>query len=70
MDPYLQRLDTLISSAERMRTHIDRTAFDRQALLDAADYEADSLISFVKQQIAFEQYPGAVRGPEGTLSSG
>lgn len=68
-DPYLQRLDTLISSAERMRTHIDRTAFDRHALLDASDFEADSLISFVKQQIGFEQYPGALRGPEGTLSS-
>ncbi|MEQ8691979.1 MAG: hypothetical protein RIC89_14235, partial [Pseudomonadales bacterium] len=48
---------------------LDRTAFDFDAVLDLLDYEAQDIIAFSKSAIAFEQYPGVLRGPRGVLFS-
>jgi hypothetical protein len=66
---YLQRVDEMITAAEEMRTYIDRSVFDLEALLESTDYEVDRIIGFVKEEIGFEQYPGTLRGAEGTLMS-
>jgi hypothetical protein len=66
---YLDKIDQLMSAAEAMRSSIDRSAFDLDVLLDNTDYEAENIISFVKEEVGFEQYPGTLRGPLGTLMS-
>ena len=64
------------SSADRMtrfvrdlQSHLDRTTFDFDALLDSLSYDAEEIIEFSKTAIAYEQYPGVLRGPRGTLFS-
>ncbi|MFZ0544430.1 MAG: hypothetical protein WAM60_03270, partial [Candidatus Promineifilaceae bacterium] len=54
---------------EELRSKIDRSQFDLDALLDKLDYDPDQIISFVTDEIAFEQYPGVLRGAQGTLMS-
>jgi hypothetical protein len=66
---YLDKIDQLMSAAEAMRSSIDRSAFDLDVLLDNTDYKAENIISFVKEEVGFEQYPGTLRGPLGTLMS-
>lgn len=51
------------------QTNIDRSAFDLEANLDRLDYDADNIVGFARRSIAFEQYPGLLRGPTGTLLS-
>lgn len=48
---------------------LDRSAFDLDALLDSLDFDADPIIEFAKTELAYEQYPGVLRGPLGTLFS-
>lgn len=62
-------LDEFMKLLEELRTHIDRSQFELDALLSRLDYDSDKIISFVKQDIRFEQYPGLLRGAEGTLMS-
>jgi len=63
------RLDQFMELIEELRSHIDRSQFDLDALLDKLDYDPDKIIEFVKNDIAFEQYPGLLRGAKGTLMS-
>ncbi len=65
----LTGLDRANSLSSRLRTQINRSAFDLEAVLEKTEYEAKTIISFVKQQIAFEQYVGLLRGAQGTLMS-
>ncbi|GMR14727.1 MAG: hypothetical protein BMS9Abin30_0333 [Gammaproteobacteria bacterium] len=65
----LERLDRFMGLIEKLRSHIDRSQFDLDALLEKLDYDADKIIKFVKEEIYFEQYPGLLRGAEGTLKS-
>lgn len=62
----LQRASAL---STRLREHVNRSAFDLDALLDGLDYEAGEIIAFVSDGVAFEQYAGLLRGPQGTLMS-
>ncbi|MGA8205785.1 MAG: hypothetical protein WB812_14795 [Woeseiaceae bacterium] len=64
--PSLRKVNSL---AEDLRGDINRSTFDLDALLDSLDYDADTIIDFVKQEISFEAYKGLLRGPEGTLMS-
>ena len=68
-DLYQKNIDRMTMFVRDMRSHLDRTAFDFAELLDSLDYDADAIIAFSKQSIAFEQYPGVLRGPLGTLFS-
>jgi hypothetical protein len=63
------RLDRFMKLIEELRSHIDRSQFDLDALLDKLDYDPDQIIRFVSGEIAFEQYPGLLRGAKGTLMS-
>ena len=56
-------LDRMVTFLQEVRSHLDRTAFDFEALLESLDYDPDKIIDYAKEQIAFEQYPGLLRGP-------
>jgi hypothetical protein len=62
-------LDKFASGMSRIRAEIDRSQFDAVAVADDRDYDAAQLIEFVEREIAFEAYPGLLRGPRGTLMS-
>lgn len=65
----MEELDRFMEVVEELRAHIDRSQFDLEALLERLDYDADSIRRFVTEQIYFEQYPGVLRGAQGTLMS-
>ncbi len=60
-------IEKMVSFARRLRTNLNRQAFEFDPLLDSLDYDSASIIQFVKTSVAFEQYPGLLRGPGGTL---
>lgn len=69
-DEYLAakaRLDKMFGLLAQARAQIDRSSFDLNALLDKLNYDAQDIVDFVKNEIRFEQYPGLLRGPAGTL---
>lgn len=63
------RLTASAQLAGSLRQVINRSAFDTDALLDELAYDADGIIAFVRDEIAFEPYAGLLRGPKGTLMS-
>ena len=63
------RLDRFMKLIEELRSHIDRSQFDLDALIEKLDYDPETIIHFVTDEIAFEQYPGLLRGAKGTLMS-
>ncbi len=65
----MARLDRFMELIEELRSHVDRSQFDLDALLDKLDYDADGIIKFVNEEIYFEQYPGLLRSAHGTLMS-
>jgi hypothetical protein len=69
LEGQLQELQSLAAFSADVRRTVDRAAFDIETLLDSLDYDADKIVDFVRNDIAFEQYPGALRGVEGTLAS-
>ncbi len=62
-------LDRFLNLVSELRSHIDRSQFDPEALLDELEYEADAIESFVAEEILFEPYVGLLRGAQGTLMS-
>jgi len=65
----VDRFESFLRLIEGLRSHIDRSQFDLEALLETLDYDANRIIKFVKEEIHFEQYPGVLRGAQGTLMS-
>lgn len=65
----MKRFERFMEGIEELRTYIDRSQFDLDALLEKLDYDASQVVGFVRDEIAFEQYPGLLRGPQGTLMS-
>lgn len=65
----IQKLDALLVDLEPARGTLDRSQFDVDALVLEHNYDAVALINFVKSDIAFQQYPGLMRGAIGTLVS-
>lgn len=68
-DDAIDRLDEFMFLVEDLRAEIDRTQFDVTELSFALDTDAGPRIAFVRDDIAFEQYPGTLRGAAGTLMS-
>ena len=52
-----------------MRKLLDHTQFDIAELGYTLDGDAEKIINFVQTEIGFEQYPGLLRGAQGTLLS-
>jgi hypothetical protein len=50
-----------------LRQTIDKSSFDLDALLGRLDYDAEEILSFSKNVIAYEPYKGMLRGPVSTL---
>ena len=65
----IARINKVTDSIEEVRSYIDRSQFDLDALVEKLDYDADKIINFVKDEIYFEQYPGLLRGARGALMS-
>lgn len=66
----LDQLDRFVAKLGQLKTEIDRSHFDLEALLDRAAFDEQKIIAFVRDEISFEQYAGLLRGAEGTLISG
>ena len=66
----LDQLDRFVAKLEQLKTEIDRSRFDLEALLDREEFDEQKIIAFVRDEISFEQYPGLLRGAQGTLISG
>lgn len=62
-----QRIEELGSKAERLRGAIKRERFDPEARVESADYDLETLVDFVRDEIAFQPYAGTLRGAAGTL---
>lgn len=65
----LVALDQVLDGIGQLRGKIDRAQFDIAALEKQLGFEPEDLSAFVREQIAFEQYAGLLRGPRGTLMS-
>lgn len=65
----LSRLDDFMSMLSQLRRLIDRSQFETDALLEKLNFDAGEIIEFVTKEIHFEQYPGLLRGVQGTLMS-
>lgn len=53
----------------QLKDNLDNTIFDDQELVIDLDFDADEIIAFVKQKVAFQAYDGLLRGVQGTLVS-
>lgn len=60
-------VDETTRRMQAVRADIDRARFDPEALIDALDYDADTALAFVREEIVFQPYEGALRGVVGTL---
>lgn len=58
----------VLDTSARLRASADDSTFDYEALsLDLALDDADEIVSWVEDEIAFQPYPGLLRGALGTL---
>lgn len=65
----LAQIEKLMQMAQELRGHLNRSAFDPEALLDVLEFDSTEIFRFVNAHVAFEQYPGTLRGAVGTLSA-
>lgn len=65
----MRQFERFMNSISELQSLIDRSQFDLDALLDTLDYDAERIIRFVEEEVFFEQYPGVLRGAQGTLMS-
>lgn len=63
----LQQMSQLEPILRDLQGKLDRSQFDLDALGASLDYDPAKIIAFLRTQIAFEQYPGVLRGEFGTL---
>jgi hypothetical protein len=62
LDDFGQRLSTL-------RSNIDKSNFVPDDQVDKLDFEPETIIEFVSEEIVFHPYEGALRGAAGTLQT-
>jgi len=66
-DQAKQALDRVLTQAERIRGQLDASQFDLDALSAKLGVKAGDIVKYVRDNIAFEQYPGLLRGAKWTL---
>jgi hypothetical protein len=54
---------------QNLQENIDRSVFDDEEILIKNEFDADLLVAFVNEKIAFQPYQGLLRGVQGTLNS-
>ena len=54
---------------KKLKQHIDNSVFQDHEILIELDFDAEQLIAFVQEKIAFQPYQGLLRGVQGTLNS-
>jgi hypothetical protein len=62
--PKMSQMEPLVHD---LQGKLDASQFDLDALGASLEYDPAKIIAFVRTQIAFEQYPGVLRGEFGTL---
>jgi hypothetical protein len=62
--PKMSQMEPLVRD---LQGKLDASQFDLDALGASLDYDPAKIVAFVRTQIAFEQYPGVLRGEFGTL---
>jgi hypothetical protein len=67
--PTFEPLAAILPVLAAIRLEIDHSQFDRNALLEKLDYDEEKIITFARDEIAFEAYTGLLRGADGTLMS-
>lgn len=67
--PLAEAVDQLEARLSNLRGEIDQTRFDPDELVFELDFDAESMIDFVRKRIAFHPYEGLLRGMRGTLMS-
>lgn len=60
-------IDQFTKRLESLRSQIDQTRFEPDALIDKLDFDADALVDFVSREVVFQPYSGLLRGTSGTL---
>lgn len=64
-------LTEMMDATRALADGLDRASFDVDELsLELAFEEPEDIVALVREQVAFEQYPGLLRGAQGTLVSG
>lgn len=63
------RAESFNAAMEKLYSSINRADFDLDALIERHAYDVGEIISFAREAIHFEQYPGLLRGAQGTLLS-
>lgn len=66
-DEIEKRIDELGRKAEGLRGKLKREWFDPEARVESAGYDLETLVDFVRDEIAFHPYAGTLRGVAGTL---
>ncbi len=64
-----EKMGKVISNIDLLLSQIDRSQFDIDALIEKLSFDENEIIQFVSREIAFEDYPGTLRGATGTLQS-
>lgn len=67
VEQQLAGFERVVRMADALRPLINRAPFDLQVMVDQLDYEPEQIIRFVQKNIAFQQYPGVLRGARGTM---
>lgn len=60
-------LDRLLVEAQQIHGQLDASLYDLDTLSAKLGIKADDIVTYVRENIAFEQYPGLLRGAKWTL---
>ena len=63
-------IDDISKRLKVVQAEVDQTRFIPEQWLDKLDYDAEEVLKAVSEQIAFQPYPGVLRGVSGTLRAG
>ncbi len=66
-DILVTAVDDVSKRLEVLHGAVDQTRFDPDKWLDKLEYDADSVLRAVSEEISFQPYPGLLRGVAGTL---